>query len=37
MAEPRQSVNINTLMVVIAMIAAALLMAGWLLFPTWGW
>jgi hypothetical protein len=37
MAEPRQTLNINTLMVVIALIAATLLMLGWLVFPNWAW
>ncbi len=37
MADPKQRVDINTLMVVIALIVAALLLGGWLLFPNWGW
>jgi hypothetical protein len=37
MDEPRRSVDLNTLMAVIALLASALLILGWLLFPYWGW
>jgi len=37
MDEPRRSLDLNTLMVVIALLASALLILGWLLFPNWAW
>jgi hypothetical protein len=34
-AAPKRTLDVNTLMVVIALIVAALLLGGFLLFPNW--